>query len=255
MVVMVNVHDSHKSAIEKPDEVQTEPAVPLREYRDLFGNRCVRLVAPAGTIAIRSSGVLTDPGEFEKPAPHAIQHDVDDLPDETLPFLLASRYCETELLSQTAWNLFGATEPGWARVQAICDYVHNYISFSYPNARNTRTAWEAWNERTGVCRDFTHLAVTLCRAMNIPARYCTGYLGDMGLPPPYAAMDFAAWFEAYLGGAWRAFDPRNNSPRIARTPVARGRDAADVAIATTFGPHYLESFKVITEEILTRGAG
>jgi transglutaminase-like putative cysteine protease len=170
-------------------------------------------------------------------------------PEETLVFLLGSRYCETDVLSQTAWNLFGHTAPGWARVQAICDYVHNHIYFNYQNARATRTAWEAYNERTGVCRDFAHLAITFCRCMNIPARYCTGYLGDVGTPPPWPPGDFAAWFEVFLGGAWHTFDPRNNVPRIGRVLIARGRDAADVAIVTTFGPNMLESFKVWTDEI------
>jgi len=192
---------------------------------------------------------VRDSGEFEVTVSSAGQHPVQELPDDALVFLLASRYCETEFLSQIAWNLFGNVAPGWTRVQAICDYVHNHITFGYQNARNTRTAWEAYTEQTGVCRDFTHLAITLCRCMNIPARYCTGYLGDMGLPPPYCPMDFAAWFEAYLGGEWHTFDPRNNQPRIGRTLIARGRDAADVAIATTFGPHILEGFTVYTDEV------
>ena len=164
-------------------------------------------------------------------------------------FLLASRYCETDLLSDVAWSRFGQTAPGWSRVQAICDFVHNHIVFDYQQARPTRTAWEAFNERMGVCRDYAHLAIALCRCMNIPARYCTGYLGDMGTLPPYGLMDFAAWIEVYLGGAWHTFDPRNNVPRIGRVLIARGRDATDVAIATTFGPNTLESFKVWTDEI------
>jgi transglutaminase-like putative cysteine protease len=179
----------------------------------------------------------------------APQHAVEDLPEEALVFLLGSRYCETDLLSQTAWNLFQSTPPGWARVQAICDYVHDHITFGYEHARVTKTASEAFNERAGVCRDFTHLAVTLCRCMNIPARYCTGYLGDIGVPPPYGPMDFAAWMEVYLGGRWHTFDPRNNVPRIGRVLMARGRDASDVAIATTFGPNVLQSFTVVCEEV------
>jgi transglutaminase-like putative cysteine protease len=249
MILMLKVHDSRAADLEVPDSITTDPEVPMREYRDAFGNLCTRLVAPAGRIAIRSLGTIRDSGEPEVPITTARQHPVEELPDDTLRFLLPSRYCETDLLSQTAWNLFANTAPGWARVQAICDYVHNHISFCYKTARPTRTAWEAYSERDGVCRDFTHLALTFCRCMNIPARYCTGYIGDMGLPPPYAPMDFAAWFEAYLGGAWHVFDPRNNAPRIGRTLIARGRDAADVAIATTFGPHYLEEFKVYTDEL------
>ena len=171
-----------------------------------------------------------------------------DLPDEALIFLLGSRYCETDLLSQAAWDMFGPSPPGWGRVQAICDYVHHRITFDYQQARATRTAWEAWNECTGVCRDYAHLAIAFCRCLNIPARYCTGYLGDMGTLPPYGAGDFAAWFEAYIGGEWYTFDPRNNVPRIGRVLIARGRDACDVAIATTFGPNTLERFKVWTDD-------
>ena len=164
-------------------------------------------------------------------------------------FLLGSRYCETDLLSPVAWQLFGKAQRGWPLVQAICDYVHNRITFDYQRARSTRTAWEAYNERSGVCRDYAHLAIALCRCMNIPARYCTGYLGDMGTPPPYGVPDFAAWIEVYIGGGWYIFDPRNNVPRIGRVLIARGRDAADVAIVTTFGPNTLESFKVWTDEV------
>ena len=249
MILMLKVHHSRAADIEVPDFLTTDPAVPVGEYCDSFGNRCTRIVAPAGRITIQGRGIVRDSGEPDLTVSSAEQHPVQDLPEESLVFLLGSRYCETELLSQIAWNLFGDVPPGWSRVQAICDYVHNHITFGYHNARRTRTAWEAFNEREGVCRDFTHLAVTLCRCMNIPARYCTGYLGDMGTPPPYSTMDFAAWFEAYIGGEWHMFDPRNNVPRIGRILIARGRDAADVAIATTFGPHFLESFQVYTDEI------
>jgi transglutaminase-like putative cysteine protease len=176
------------------------------------------------------------------------QHPVEDLPEETLVFLLGSRYCETDRLSEIAWGLFAGAPPGWARVQAICDYVHNHIEFGYEHARASKTAWEAYVEQRGVCRDYAHLAIAFCRCMNIPARYCTGYLGDMGTEPPYGVMDFAAWFEVYIGGAWYTFDARNNTPRIGRILIARGRDAADVAITTTFGPNQLESFTVWTDE-------
>jgi transglutaminase-like putative cysteine protease len=191
---------------------------------------------------------VNDSGLPDIVACSAYQHAVQDLPEEALIFLLGSRYCETDRLSETAWGLFGHSAPGWARVQAICDFVHAQIVFGYENARPTRTAWEALNERAGVCRDYAHLAIALCRCMNIPARYCTGYLGDMGTPPPYSVMDFAAWFEAYLGGHWYTFDPRNNVSRIGRVLIARGRDAADVAIATTFGPAVLENFAVWADE-------
>jgi transglutaminase-like putative cysteine protease len=206
-------------------------------------------VAPPGRIQLRSAGLLRDSGSLEAVVPYAQQHAVQDLPEDTLVFLLGSRYCETDLLSEVAWKLFGQTQRGWPLVQAICNYVHNHITFDYQRARPTRSAWEAYNERTGVCRDFAHLAIALCRSMNVPARYCTGYLGDIGTPPPYGVMDFAAWMEVYLGGAWHIFDPRNNVPRIGRVLIARGRDAADVAIATTFGPNTLESFKIWTDEV------
>jgi len=249
MILMVHIHYSRAQDIVVPDRLTTDPFVPVTSHRDVFGNWCSRIVAPAGRIRLSASAVVRDSGEPDALAPSARHHEVKDLPEDTLVFLLGSRYCETDLLSNAAWGLFSQTAPGWRRVQAICDFVHNHIVFGYENARPTKTAWEAFNERKGVCRDYAHLAITMCRCMNIPARYCTGYLGDIGMPPPYGVMDFAAWFEAYLDGAWRTFDARNNVPRIGRILMARGRDAADVAIATTFGPNTLESFKVWTDEI------
>ena len=249
MLLMVNVHYSRASDIVVPDHLTTEPSVPITAYRDGFGNWCSRIVAPPGRIRLAARGVVRDSAAPDVVVYSAMQDAVQDLPEETLVFLRGSRYCDTDLLSETAWRLFGNFTPGWARVQAICDFVHNHIAFNYLNARATRTAWDAFNERTGVCRDYAHLAITFCRCMNIPARYCTGYLGDIGTPPPYGIMDFAAWFEAYSGGTWYTFDPRNNVPRIGRVLIARGRDAADVAITTTFGPNTLESFQVFTEEI------
>jgi len=249
MILMVHVHYSRARDIVVPDHLTTDPPVPVTAHRDFFGNWCSRIVAPAGRIRLSSNAVVRDTGEPDASAPGAEQLAVRDLPEETLVFLLGSRYCETDLLSQAAWDLFSQTPPGWTRVQAICDYVHNHIVFNYNDARPTKTAWEAFQERKGVCRDFAHLAIAFCRCMNIPARYCTGYLGDIGMPPPYGVMDFAAWIEVYLDGAWHTFDPRNNVPRIGRVLIARGRDAADVAIATTFGPNTLEGFKVWTDEI------
>jgi transglutaminase-like putative cysteine protease len=249
MILMVNVHYSRASDIVKPDCLTTDPETPITAYRDGFGNWCSRIVAPIGRIRLTSTGVVRDSAKPDVLAPLAEQHALQDLPEETLVFLLGSRYCETDLLSEVAWSRFGQSTPGWSRVQAICDFVHNHISFDYQKARATRTAWEAFNERVGVCRDYTHLAIALCRSMNIPARYCTGYLGDIGTLPPYGIMDFAAWFEVYLDGNWYTFDARNNVPRIGRVLIARGRDAADVAIATTFGQNTLESFKVWTDEI------
>ncbi len=249
MILMLNIHYSRALDIVSPDCLITDPQTPVTAYRDGFGNWCSRIVAPMGRIRLTSTGVVRDSAQPDVLTPSAQQHVLQELPEETLVFLLGSRYCETDLLSETAWSRFGQSPPGWARVQAICDFVHNHISFDYQKARPTRTAWEAFNERVGVCRDYAHLAVAFCRCMNIPARYCTGYLGDMGTLPPYGVMDFAAWFEVYLGGGWHTFDARNNVPRIGRVLIARGRDAADVAIATTFGQNTLESLKVWTDEI------
>ncbi|HUN96746.1 MAG TPA: transglutaminase family protein [Bradyrhizobium sp.] len=249
MLLVLNVHYTRISDMVVPDHLITSPSIPIRAYRDGFGNWCSCIVAPAGRTRLSANGVVNDSGEPDVVAVAAQQHAVQDLPDEALGFLLGSRYCETDRLSAIAWSLFGKTPLGWGRVQAICDYVHQHIAFGYEHARAGRTAWEAYCDRTGVCRDFAHLAVAFCRCMNIPARYCTGYLGDIGVPAADAPMDFAAWFEAYLGGEWYTFDARNNVPRIGRVLIARGRDAADVAITTTFGPNTLSSFTVVTEEV------
>ena len=247
MILVVNVHYSRAPDIIVPDTLITEPAVPITPYRDLFGNWCNRLTAPAGRMRLRANGVVKDSGLPDETQVNAWQHSVEDLPEDSLVFLLGSRYCETDILSPIAWQLFGNTPPGWPRVQAICDYVHNRIAFNYQNARSTRTAAQAFEERTGVCRDYAHLAITFCRCLNIPTRYCTGYMSDIGTPPPFAPGDFAAWMEVYLGGRWYTFDPRNNTPRIGRVLMARGRDASDVAIVTTFGPNTLEHFEVWTD--------
>lgn len=249
LILTLNVHYSRVSDLVRPDHLYTEPSVPVRGYRDSFGNWCSRLIAPAGQFRVFTDAIINDSGVPDPVAPWAQQVPVEALPEETLVFLLGSRYCETDLLSETAWQLFGQSPPGWARVQAICDFVHRHITFGYEFANNTKTAWGAFNERQGVCRDYAHLAIAFCRCMNIPARYCTGYLGDIGIPPVPAPMDFSGWLEAYLGGQWYAFDPRNHIPRIGRVLIARGRDAADVAISTTFGPNTLDSFLVRTDEI------
>jgi transglutaminase-like putative cysteine protease len=220
----------------------------MTAYRDTFGNWCNRILAPRGEIQLSAAAVVNDTGEADAVAASAQQHPVQELPEETLVFLLGSRYCETDLLSEVAWDLFGKSPAGWGRVQAICDFVHQHIVFGYEHARATKTAWEAFKEKTGVCRDYAHLAIAFCRCMNIPAGYCTGYLGDIGIPPPYGPMDFSAWFEAYLGGHWYTFDARNDVSRVGRVLIARGHDAADVAISNTFGPNILKSFKVWTEE-------
>jgi transglutaminase-like putative cysteine protease len=249
IILLVDVHHSRASDIVIPERLTTEPFLNITSYRDAFGNLCKRLLSPAGRLRMAADGVIRDNGQPDEIVPGAWQDSVQDLPEDTLVFLLGSRYCETDLLSDTAWQLFGGWAPGYARVQAICDYVHNHIVFDYQNARATRSAAQAFHERTGVCRDDAHLAIAFCRCMNIPARYCTGYLGDVGTSPPFAPGDFAAWFEAWIGGRWHIFDPRNNVPRQSRILMARGRDACDVAIATTFGPNTLESFRVWTDEI------
>jgi transglutaminase-like putative cysteine protease len=250
MILVLGTHLTRASDVIVPDYLTTDPAVTISPYRDSYGNWCSRLVAPAGRMRLSGDGVVRDSGLPDVIAPSAPQHAVEDLPAETIVYLLGSRYCETDRLSDIAWQLFAQTAPGWARVQAICDYVHNHITFGYQYARPTKTAREAFDERNGVCRDYAHLGITFCRCMNIPARYCTGYLGDIGVPPVDAPMDFAGWFEAYLGGRWYTFDPRNNTPRIGRILIGQGRDASDVPISHTFGPNTLVSFKVWTDEIV-----
>lgn len=250
MILVLNVHPSRAADLLGPDVIRTEPFVPVSVYMDGFGNWCTRIVAPPPAIRIYSETVIQDTGLPDEVAPGALQVPVEELPEEVLVFLLASRYCETEQLTDVAWQLFGHTPPGWERVTAICEFVHNHIAFDYQNARHTRTALGAYNDSVGVCRDYAHLALTFCRCMNIPARYCTGYLGDIGVPPSPDPMDFSGWFEAYLGGRWYTFDARHNKPRIGRVLMARGRDAADVAISTTFGPSFLKQFLVVTDEII-----
>lgn len=248
-LLSLNIHHSRVSDLEMADHILTQPSMPMAGYRDGFGNWCSRLLAPPGHVRFSADAIVHDGGQPDPAFPNAGQVPVEFLADDTLVFLLASRFCENDKLLDLAWQLFGAARPGWGRVQAICDFVHNWIGFDYAQARPTRTASEAYQERVGVCRDFAHLAVAFCRALNIPARYCTGYLSDIGTPLPHPPGDFAAWFEAYLEGGWYTFDPRNNEPRIGRVLIARGRDAADVAMVTTFGPNTLESFRVWTDEI------
>ncbi len=249
VILMLNIHYTRVSDLATPDHIIVNPSVPISGYRDGFGNWCTRIVAPAGWVRISTDAVVNDTGLPDPSTPGAHQVPVEQLPEETLVFLLPSRFCDSDRLLDLSWKLFGHATPGWGRVQAICDFVHGHIAFGYEHARVTRTASEAYQEARGVCRDYAHLAVAFCRALNIPARYCTGYLGDVGMSPPYPPGDFAAWFEAFLGGQWHTFDPRNLVPRIGRVLIARGRDAADVAITTTFGPNKLESFRVWTDEI------
>jgi transglutaminase-like putative cysteine protease len=250
MILTLNIHYSRASDLLRPDHLMTEPAVPISSYRDGFGNWCTRLVAPTGTLRLTADAIVRDSGDIERSEPRARQHEVQNLPEDTLVFLLGSRYCETDELSDLAWSLFGSTPPGWGKVQAICDFVHQHLTFGYEHASSTKTALKAYSERRGVCRDFAHLAIAFCRCLNIPARYCTGYLGDIGVPPNAAPMDFAGWFEAYLGDGWHTFDARNNQPRIGRILIARGRDAADVAISTAFGANTLDTFRVWTDQVV-----
>jgi transglutaminase-like putative cysteine protease len=251
MVLMLSVHPSRQADLLSAHQMQFSPNVPAETYTDMFGNICTRLVAPAGLIEIANEFVIQDSGLPDAVVVDAVQAPVPELPDDALVYLLGSRYCDTQKLSDLAWSLFGSINGGWQRVQAVCDYTHDRIQFGYEFARSDRTAYEAHEERRGVCRDFAHLAVTLCRCMNIPARYCTGFLGDIGVPRDPAPMDFSAWFEAYIGGNWYTFDARHNHPRIGRIVMARGRDAADVAISTAFGPTKLVRFNVLTEQVVS----
>jgi len=247
MVAVLNVHPSRVKDLLEPDELRISPATEQKEYVDSFGNRCIRFVAPAGVLRLSNSTLIEESGEPDAIGWDAAQLPVSELPPETLQFLVGSRYCEVDRLSDLAWQLFGNGITGWPLVQSICDWVHSHITFNYQAARPTMTALDVYNERQGVCRDFQHLAISLCRAMHIPARYATGYMGDFGVPL-VLPMDFSAWFEVYLGGRWWTLDARNNVPRIGRVLMATGRDAADVAITTSFGPSWLRSFLVVSEE-------
>ncbi len=255
MIMMLNVHYSRSADLERPDFIVTDPPVPIEGFRDGFGNWCSRVLAPPGRFVVKVDSVIRDHGQWDTVDATAQQHAVEDLPSDTLPFLLASRYCESDALSNEAWHLFGRTEPGFTRAKAIVDFVHNHIAFNYQDASSTRTAADAYAEGRGVCRDYAHLAIAFCRAMNIPARYCTGYISDIGLQPPFGPGDFAAWIEVYLGGRWQVFDPRNNAPRIGRVLMAFGRDAADVSLTHTFGSSRLTDFRVWTDEIVAEEPG
>lgn len=255
LITLLDVHPSRRHDLVAPDEMAVNSLlnpsqqITTSQFIDPFGNICRRITAPAGGISLKAEGIVHDSGELDPVHPAAGEVPPSRLPDEALIYLLGSRYCETDKLAGQAWSLFGHIPAGWPRVQAIVDFVHNHLTFGYDFARNTRTAAEAFDERVGVCRDFAHLAVALCRCMNIPARYCNGYLGDIGVPRDPAPMDFNAWFEAFLGGRWYTFDARHNARRIGRIVIARGRDATDVAMVSSFGPHLLQRFEVTTEEV------
>ena len=248
LIAMLNVHFTRFDDVVQQDDLVTDPRVPVSGYRDGFGNRCARMLAPEGDFVLSINGVFRDTGQLDPVAHLAQQHEVQDLPSDTLVYLLGSRYCDTDLMSERAWQIFDRTDTGWTRVQAICDYVQSHVKFGYHHAKATRTASQTLTEGVGVCRDFAHLAITFCRCMNIPARYCTGYLSDIGEPLPHPAGDFAAWMEVYLDGQWHMFDPRNNARRYARFLVARGRDAADVPLTQTFGLVTMTGFEVWTRE-------
>lgn len=250
LVTLLDIRDERRGDIIDESPLITAPEVAASTYRDQFGNICRRLVAPAGDFQITRSGTIRDSGETDFIDESLAEIPVPDLPDDVLVYLLGSRYCETDRLSQLAWNQFVSIKPGWSRVQAIVDFVHNQLTFGYQHARATRTAADAFDERVGVCRDFAHLTIALCRCLNIPARYVNGYLGDIGVPKDPAPMDFSAWCEVYLGGRWCTFDARHNKPRIGRIVVAYGRDATDVPLFHSFGPHVLKSFKVWTDEVI-----
>ena len=248
VIFMLNVHPSRAADLITPDRLRIAPSRSITPYIDGFGNKCVRLLAPPGELRVASDTIVSDSGRADRVDVGAEEHAVADLPHDALVYLLASRYCEADSMMDKAWEIFGQAPRGWRRVQAICDFVHSHITFGYQHADATRGAMRGFVEQRGVCRDFAHLAVTFCRCLNIPARYCTGYLGDIGVPPDPAPMDFSAWFEAFVGGRWYTFDARHNMPRVGRVLIARGRDAADVAISTTFGKTQLKSFIVTTRE-------
>jgi transglutaminase-like putative cysteine protease len=249
LLLMLHVRPERQGDLQTPQNFATHPYTPFRHYHDGFGNMCTRLVAPPGTTHFTADFLVRDSGLPDQIPFGAPLADIDMLPDDVLVYLMGSRYCDTQKLMDTAWALFGNTVPGWDRVKAICDYAHDRIAFNYQHARSDRTAWEGHEERVGVCRDYAHLAITLCRCMNVPARYCTGYLGDIGVPPDPVPMDFSAWFQVYLGGRWHTWDARHNKPRIGRIAMAHGRDAADVALSTAFGTANLVNFFVISEEV------
>ncbi|MDM0019693.1 transglutaminase-like domain-containing protein [Variovorax saccharolyticus] len=257
LIYMLQLHPSRAADLQGMENLTISPPLRTDHYTDSFNNHCARVAVPLGVnrVRLRNEAVVFDTGWPDPVSYGAIEHAPADLPVETLQFLLPSRYCEVDSeLLQFAWAQFGGVPQGWQRVQAICDFVHRHLRFDYQCARATRTALEAFRERVGVCRDFTQLAITLCRCMNIPARYVTGYLGDIGIPPVPYPMDFSAWFEVYLGDRWHTFDARHNTPRIGRVVIARGRDAADVPITMVFGLNTLERFEVTTDEVLAVAA-
>ena len=253
MLLVLNIHPSRRADLLTEQRLSLAPNLQSRDYLDSFGNACTRILAPAGEVRITTDFEIYDSGLPDPVVIDAPQIEVQNLPDEVLVYLLGSRYCDTDRLSGFAWSQLGYTAPGWGRVQAVCDFVHNHLTFDYQRADSLRTAYGGYVDQVGVCRDFAHLAITLCRCLNSPARYCTGYLGDIAVSPVDDPMDFSAWFEAYLGGHWYTFDARHNKPRVGRILMATGRDATDVALSTSFGASSLVKFEVVTEEISPPG--
>ena len=249
MMAMLSIHPSRQKDLRTPQQIETSPVIPIYNYEDGFGNICTRLTVPAGGVTLSADFVIEDSGLEDARAPDIPPTPVEQLPDDVLIYLLGSRYCETDRLMGVAWGEFAHIASARDRVDAIVAFVHNHIQFGYEHARSDKTAWNAYQEKQGVCRDFAHLAITLCRCMNIPARYCTGYLGDIGIPPVDAPMDFSAWLDVYIDGDWYTHDARHNRPRIGRILMARGRDATDTALTTAFGPAKVKSFFVHTDEI------
>lgn len=248
MITALSTHQSNPGRLIGQDVVRTDPSVPTREYHDKFGNRMTRLAAPGGPLRLWSDCVMETPGHLDPVERSAHQHDIEELPDDVLQFLVPSRYCDSDNLMKFAWSQFGGAPLGWQRVQAVADYVHSEVTFGYKFGRSNKTASEVHLEKTGVCRDFAHLSIALCRALNIPARYVSGYLGDI-LVPYSGPGDFCAWFEVFLGGHWYTFDARYNVPRAGRIPMVRGADAADVAMITSFGSHSLTFFRVWADRL------
>lgn len=249
MLAVLSIHPSRNKDLRTPSRVHSTPNVAMYDYTDGFGNTCSRFTIPSGGVILSTSFVIEDDGAVDVRAPDGVQTPIERLPDNVLVYLLGSRYCETDRLMQAAWAQFGSFASARDRVEAIVDYVHSHIEFGYEHARPDKTAWNGYQERKGVCRDFAHLAITLCRCMNIPARYCTGYLGDIGIPPVDAPMDFSAWFDVFIGDGWYTYDARHNEPRMGRILMARGRDATDTALTTAFGTALLTGFAVHADEV------
>jgi len=249
MLLCLNIHPSRRVDLLTDQVLTFDRDIEASGYTDGFGNACSRIVAPVGLTTISTQFEIYDTGLPDNIPEHAVQHEIKDLPNDVLVYLLGSRYCDTDRLATFAWSQFGNTPFGWERVKTILNFAHNQITFDYQQADSTRSAHGGFTDRVGVCRDYAHLAITLCRCMNIPARYCTGYLGDIGVPIDVNPMDFSAWFEVYLGGNWHTVDARHNKPRIGRILMATGRDATDVALTTNFGPANLVRFEVVTDEM------